>query len=133
LVAVTRLHLRSRRFILPFAWSAWRSYRQAVRAPCGLGANVRKTAGLAFWTLTAWSNTDAMMAYLNAPPHREAMPKLREWCDEASVAHWLQESEELPDWATAERRMAECGRLSRVNHPSADQRAGRLNFAQEAT
>jgi hypothetical protein len=56
------------------------------------------------------------------------MPKLLEWCDETAVAHWNQESAELPDWETAERRMAESGRLSKVNHPSAGQRAGRLDF-----
>jgi hypothetical protein len=32
------------------------------------------------------------------------------------------------DWNTAEKKMAESGRLSKVNHPSADQQAGRLDF-----
>ena len=56
------------------------------------------------------------------------MAKLLEWCDEASVVHWIQETAELPDWRTAEKRMAESGRLSKVNHPSTDQQAGRLDF-----
>ncbi len=131
LVAVTRLRLRSVRFLLPFFWYTRRAFRQATRAPGSLGAKLRKAEGLAFWTLTAWQDEAAMSAYRITPPHRQAMPGLLEWCDEASVAHWNQSSAELPDWKTAERRMAESGRLSKVNHPSPDQQAGRLDFTRE--
>ena len=63
--------------------------------------------------------------------HRDAMPKFLEWCDEAAVVHGNQESAELPDWEAAERRVAESGRLSKVNHPAADQQAGRLDFIRK--
>jgi hypothetical protein len=69
---------------------------------------------------------DERLPHHAAPSARNA--ELLEWCDEAAVAHWNQESAELPDWKTAERRMAESGRLSKVNHPSIDQQAGRLDF-----
>jgi hypothetical protein len=46
------------------------------------------------------------------------MPKLLEWCDEASVVHWHQDTAELPDWQEAHRRMMEEGRRSKVHHPS---------------
>ena len=128
LVAVTRLRVRSVRFLAPFGWLSWVSFRQAKRAHGNLGANVRKTDGLVFWTLTVWRDEAAMSAYRIAPPHLRAMPKLLEWCDEAAVVHWEQQSAELPDWRTAEKRMAESGRLSKVNHPSPDQQAGRLDF-----
>jgi hypothetical protein len=131
LVAVTRLRVRSYRFLLPFGWHAWRSFRQAKHATGGLGVKLRKANGLAFWTLTAWEDEAAMHAYRIAHPHRAAMPKLLEWCDEAAVAHWNQESAELPSWETAERHLAESGRLSKVNHPSVDQRAGRLDFMRK--
>jgi len=72
-----------------------------------------------------------MNAFRITLPHRDAMPKLLEWCDEAAVVHRNQESAELPDWETAVRRIAESGRLSKVNHPSADQRAGRLDFIRK--
>ena len=128
LIAVTRLRIRFPRFILPFAWYTWRSFKQSKRASGNLNAAVRKTDKLAFWTMTAWRDEAAMSAYRIAPPHLWAMPKLLEWCDEAAVVHWHQESGQLPDWKTAEMRMAESGRLSKVNHPSADQQAGRLDF-----
>jgi hypothetical protein len=46
------------------------------------------------------------------------MPHLLEWCDEASVAHWVQDGADPPSWQEAYRAMREKGRRSRVNHPS---------------
>ena len=131
LMAVTRLRIRSYRFLVPFLWQAWRSFRQAKQAASNLGAKLRRADGLAFWTLTAWQDEAAMHAYRSARPHRDAMPKLLEWCDEAAVAHWHQASAELPGWETAERRLVECGRVSHVNHPSVDQQDGRLDFMRK--
>jgi hypothetical protein len=81
--------------------------------------------------LTVWQDESAMNAFRITQPHRDAMPKLLEWCDEAAVVHWNQQSAEVPGWETAERRMAESGRLTKVNHPSADQPAGRLDFIRK--
>ena len=128
LVAVTRLRVRSWRFLPGFAWFTWRSLRQARRAAGNVGVVVRKAEGLAFWTLTIWLDEAAMRAFRDAQPHRDAMPRLLEWCDEASLAHWNQEASAAPDWKTAEGRLADVGRLSKVHHPSADQQAGRLDF-----
>jgi len=128
LIAVTRLRIRSIRFLVPFAWHTWRSFRQARHAPGSLGARLRKAEGFAFWTTTMWHDESAMNAYRITPPHRQAMPHLLEWCDEAAVVHWNQELPVWPDWETAERRMAQSGCPSKVNHPSNDQRAGRLDF-----
>jgi hypothetical protein len=63
LVAVTRLRIRSYRFLVPFAWQAWRSFRQAKQAAASLGVKVRTVDGLAYWTLTAWQDEAAMNAY----------------------------------------------------------------------
>ncbi len=131
LVSVTRLRVRAIRFVLPFAWQSWRSFWQARRAPGNIGVRLRKAEGLAFWTLSVWRDEEAMSDYRIAPPHRQAMPRLLEWCDEAAVVHWSQESGDLPDWEIAEQRLAESGHLSKVHHPSADQLAGRLNFIRE--
>ena len=111
-----------------FVWFTWRSVRQARRTAGNLGVAVRKAEGLAFWTVTVWQDEAAMRAFRDAQPHRDAMPRLLEWCDEASVAHWNQETPAVPDWTTAEERLADSGRLSKVHHPSTDQQAGRLDF-----
>ena len=125
-ISVTRLRLRSLRYLPPFLWHTLRSLLQAKRAPGNLSAKTRRAADGAFWTLTAWDAAAAMRAYRNSGAHKRAMPKLLEWCDEASIGHWEQEPAEPPDWREAHRRMVETGRLSKVNHPSARQKAGEM-------
>lgn len=125
-ISVTRLRLRSLRYLLPFVWHSFRSLRQAKRAPGNISAQAARLPDGAFWTLSSWDSAKSMSAYRNSGAHRRAMPKLLEWCDEASVGHWEQESSELPGWDEAHRRMVETGRLSKVNHPSARQKAGEM-------
>ena len=128
-VSVTRLRLRSARFLLPFLVFTDRSLRQARRAPGCRHARTRKTRGLTFWTLSAWDSEASMAAFRAAPPHREAMSRLAAWCDEASVAHWTEAAGGLPSWRHAEEELAACGRLSRVLHPSPAQAAGRIEIS----
>ena len=129
LVAVTRLRVRSFRYLLAFAYYAGRSRRQAERTSGCLGVRVRKTRGLAFWTLTFWDSEASMRRYMAQHPHRAAMPKLSRWCDEAAVAHWVHDSSEGPDWHYAEGYLSRHGRLSRVLHPSELQMKGIVSVA----
>ena len=103
-----------------------RSSRQAKSANGNLGVALVRDARLTFWTLTAWQDEPAMRAFMMAGIHRRAMPKLLDWCDEAAVAHWTQETTELPDAAEAHRRMVVEGRFSKVHQPSPDQQAKRI-------
>ncbi|MDP8923807.1 MAG: antibiotic biosynthesis monooxygenase [Chloroflexota bacterium] len=118
LISVTRLRLRSVRYLLPFYWHSLKSARQARRAPGFLGGQLAGERGKAYWTVTAWRDESAMRAYRNTDSHLKAMPKLLNWCDEASVVHWQQDGPELPDMNEALRRMVAEGRVSKVNHPS---------------
>jgi len=122
-VSVTRLRLRSLRFLPAFLWHAVASDWQARRTPGCLGVREMRDPDGSFWTVSAWENRDAMRAYIAAGAHRRAMPKLMEWCDEASIAHWEQAKAELPGWAEARRRIAEEGRPSKVRRPSPAQAA----------
>ncbi|WP_233581010.1 DUF3291 domain-containing protein [Acidipila sp. EB88] len=72
-----------------------------------------------FWTMTGWDSQESMRAFMTSGAHRKAMPRLMEWCDEASVAHWVQDEAALPEWTEADRRMRESGRASKVRQPSA--------------
>jgi hypothetical protein len=121
LIAVTRLRLRSSRYLVPFLWYAIRSQRQARRAEGNLGTDVRHAKG-AFWTLTVWRDRAAMRAYMLAGAHRVVMPRLQTWCDEASVADW--EHDAPPPWAEAETHLAQHGRVSAVKYPSPAHVAG---------
>ena len=119
LIALTRLHLRSARYLPQFYWHVVGSWLQARRASGCLGVRLLREADNTFWTSTGWQDDAAMKAFMLRGSHRSAMPKLKRWCDEASVAQWHQDRAELPDWIEAHRRMVQDGRPSRVNDPSA--------------
>ena len=125
-ISVTRLRIRSVRFLPHFLWLTILSLRQARRSSGHIHSTGLRDANMTFWTLSAWDNEASMRAFMLAGAHRRAMPKLLHWCDEASIAHWNEESTELPGWREAHARMVADGRLSKVNHPSPQQLAKKI-------
>jgi hypothetical protein len=118
-VSVTRLRLRSLRFLPGFAVHATRSNAQVRRASGFVAGSLLPDRRLAFWTLTVWDAEASMRAYMVSGAHRAAMPKLLLWCDEASVVHWTTPAPPaLPTWAEAARRMRAEGRPSKLRRPS---------------
>jgi hypothetical protein len=117
-VSLTRLRVRAWRYLPIFLVQAFRCAWQAKSASNCLSVLVLREAHLTFWTLTVWTDSSAMKSFMLSGIHRRTMPRLLEWCDEASVADWVQESPEPPSWEEAHRRMQHDGRRSRVNHPS---------------
>lgn len=118
LVSVTRLRLRKLRFLPGFAWLAVRSSVQAKRAEGNLQTLTIKDRGLTFWTITVWRDQEAMRAFRNSGDHKTAMPKLYEWCDEASYVHWEQESDTAPNLKNAYDLLVAEGVVSRLRYPS---------------
>lgn len=118
LIAVTRLRLRFRRYLPLFTFYTLLSTWQAKRAPGNLGVSLLIDANNAFWTRTAWQSEAAMHVFRNAASHGQAMPKLFDWCDEASAVHWIQETPDLPDWHEAHQRMVKEGFRGKLKHPS---------------
>jgi quinol monooxygenase YgiN len=118
LVSVTRLRVRLWRYLPAFLLHTFRAARQIRRAEGNLSFSLLNDARHTFWTLSVWHDEAAMRAFMLSGAHREAMPHFLEWCDEAALVHWTQESEEPPVWAEAHRRLRQQGRLSKVNHPS---------------
>jgi hypothetical protein len=121
LVSITRLRVRSLRYLPAFLLGSLRSAREAKNASGNLAVAVLSDAHLAFWTRTLWADERSMRAFMLAPAHRAVMPKLLRWCDEAAVTHWLQETLEAPSWPDVYRRLQQEGRTSKVDHPSAAQ------------
>jgi heme-degrading monooxygenase HmoA len=119
-VSITRLRIRSVRFLPGFALYALRTVAQVKRAGGFRGGSLMPDRSWTFWTMTAWESEAAMRAYMLAGAHKASMPKLLDWCDEASVVHWEQAETELPTWTEADRRMRASGRISKVRHPSAE-------------
>lgn len=123
-VSVTRLRLMSAWYFPAFLWHSLSSSQQAKRAEGNLGASVRRANG-AYWTLTIWRDVAAMRAFMLSGAHRNAMPHLVNWCDEAATTRfdWMDNS--LPSWSEAERQMATNGKTSPVKHPSPAHAAGK--------
>jgi hypothetical protein len=131
LVSVTRVRLRSIRFVLPFFVLSTRSQTQLRTAAGFLGGALLADRHWTFWTMSLWSDAAAMRAYILNGSHKTAMPKLLNWGDEASVVHWEQAEAVLPSWAQAEQRMRSEGRASKLRYPSP--RHAALGFAPPRT
>ena len=117
-ISITRLRVRSVRFLPGFLLYTWRSLRQ-VRGSSGLeGGRLLADRSWTFWTMTAWDSEASMRRFMTSGSHKQAMPRLLDWCDEASVVHWERAEASLPRWEEADRRMRESGRASKVRNPS---------------
>ena len=88
---------------------------------------------LALWSLgmvlarsCALTAVTAFLAPWVRRPEQTVRQQLREWCDEASVVHWCQESPQPPSWDEVHRHMQRDGRLSVVNHHSLAHRSYKI-------
>jgi len=128
LASVTRLRVRSVRYLPAFLWKTFLSQRQVMAAPGFLGGRLLVDASRTFWTLTVWEDERAMKAFRGSGVHGGVMPRLAEWCDEAAYAHWDPTEDSIPSWPDAYDQLVKQGRLSRVAHSSASHDA--RNFPQ---
>ncbi len=122
-VSVTRLRIRKWRYLPAFFYYTLLSAWQARRAEGNLGLSIHRDARQVYWTITVWRDEAAMREFRNHGAHLRAMPKLRDWCDEATYAHWQQESAARPDLITGYERLIAEGIVSKVKHPSAEHEA----------
>lgn len=118
LISITRLRVRRWWFLPQFFIEALRSAKQAAAAEGNLHAALLRDRHSTFWTSTSWTSEAAMKAFMHATPHGPAMRKLMDWCDEASLVHWTQDTGDLPSWEEAHRRLEHDGRASKVRYPS---------------
>jgi hypothetical protein len=136
-ISLTRLRIRSIRFLPFFLLHSLRSIRQIKRAPGFQTGALLTDKHWTFWTMTAWDSQESMRQFMLSGSHKAAMPHLIQWCDEAAVTHWTHPSPDtphpisatpdprpetvdptLPSWQEADRRMRESGRPSKIKHPS---------------
>jgi len=117
-VSITRLRLKSIFQLFPFLWYTYKSGRQLKRKSEFVKGKTLMDRKLTFWTMTLWKNEAEMRAYRNTEEHKRAMPKLQYWCDEASIVHWYQKTDNFPTWLEAHKRMQTEGRVSKIKNPS---------------
>jgi hypothetical protein len=125
-VSITRLRVRSWFYLPAFFVQSVRAIKQAREAEGNRSVAVLLDVKKTFWTRSVWASETAMRAYILAGVHRKVMGRLAQWCDEAAIVHWTQESMEPPMWEDAHRRLQQDGRASKVHEPSEDQRNYRI-------
>ena len=122
-VSVTRLRVRSWKFLPRFFFHAIRSAWQVRKVSGVQSATLLREDWRTYWTRTIWTDESALKKYMISGNHRVAMPALLSICDEASVGRWNQDDSMLPSWDEVHRRMQQEGRPSKVNYPTAAQKA----------
>jgi hypothetical protein len=118
-ISITRLRVRSWKFLAVFLFHALRSSWQVRKARGVQSATLLKEDWRTYWTRTIWTDEASMKKFMISGNHRLAMPKLLEICDEASVGRWNQDDAIAPNWDEVHRRMQHEGRPSKVSCPSA--------------
>ena len=119
LVSVTRLRLRSRFFLIPLAFrTEIIARRQLLRSRGFLGGKLLADKNRVFWTMTTWSDESSMRSFERSGIHKNAMPSLRRWCDEAAVTHWISNEKGIPNWMEAHRYLSKDPKMSPLDHPS---------------
>lgn len=124
-VSITRLRVRAWRYLPAFLWNALASQRQLKRSDGFIQGALSTAPGRVFWTASVWTDDAVMKRFRDTAAHKTAMPTLLDFCDEASLAHWVQDTDRLPDPAGMLERLHTAGRLSKVRHPSPGQQAGK--------
>jgi Domain of unknown function (DUF3291) len=104
-------------------WRTLAAQRQVARAPGFVGGRLLVDVHRTYWTLTVWESEAAMRAFRGSGAHARVMPRLVDWCDEASYAHWTPTDGSVPTWTEAYRHLVGEGKLTRVAHPSRDHEA----------
>ena len=117
-VSVTRLRIRSIRFMPQFLLRTLLAQRQTARAAGFVTGKLLVDRDRTYWTLTVWESEQAMKKFRGAGAHRKVMRKLPRWCNEAAYAHWITDSTDIPAWSDAYDRLVAEGKLSRVDHPA---------------
>jgi heme-degrading monooxygenase HmoA len=103
----SRLRLRSARHVPGFFRSALTVRRQVCRSPGAIGVSLlAQPLHKTFWTLSAWSDQDALDSFVRTEPHLGIMTRYHDRIADAEFAAWTASTGSLPE-----------ARASRAPHP----------------
>ena len=117
-IVITRFRLSDDRHRDYLFEAAVAVFAQATGSFGNLGTEVLPDANDVFWTRTAWSDRESVVAFMTTEPDRRAMGHISEWCNEATYVEWTQENSMFPEWRLAYDRLVEEGRVTPLPHPS---------------
>lgn len=105
----SRFQLGRRRDVLPFLLAALRIRRQMLGSPGAVGVSLiaRPFAGT-FYTLSAWSDREALDSAVAQQPHRDVMTRFRTRTEGSVFVFWRLGATHLPPrWDDARSRLDE--------------------------
>jgi len=117
IVSVTRMRIRSIRFVPLFYVHAQRVIAQIRQAEGLIAGAVKNDGDLVYWTISLWRDDNAINAFAASGAHRSAMPRLQDWCSEAAMVRWAHDEPSLPDWQEVVERLRTDGQTSKLRHP----------------
>ena len=117
-IVVTRLRLRDPALFDEFVGAAFAVLQQAQSSDGNLASDLLADADNVYWTSTAWRDRDAMNAFVGTEPHLSTMPRIDDWCDEATFVDWDQPSADLPGWQTRYERLVADGQVTKLSNGS---------------
>ncbi len=109
-VFVTRLQLRSLRYLPAFVRASVAIAAQAAESKGFLGGHLGFEMPRAFWTVTMWEGPVAMRAFRNVGAHGPVMRHTATWARAASNVGWEHRGRALPTWEDAHQRLVTDGR-----------------------
>jgi hypothetical protein len=118
-VSITRLRLRNLINLPAFIIANEASIRSIKNINGFISGKELVDKKLTFWTVTVWESDKAMKYFRNDEPHKKAMRKLSDWCDEGAYAHWLQEEAIIPAWDVLHKKLMTEGKITKLKKPSA--------------
>src|SRR5580698_67158 len=117
-ISVTRLRVRSVIYLPAFILANEASIRSIKKISGFISGKELIDKHLTFWTVTLWESDQAMKYFRNNDPHKSAMRKLPDWCDEGAYVHWLQEDEIIPEWNFLYKKLMVEGKVTKIKRPS---------------
>jgi hypothetical protein len=97
IVLGSRLELRAHRHVPGFLVAALRVRRQALRSAGAIGVSLRaEPARKTFWTLSAWTDREALDRFVTAMPHARVMRRYHDRMASSGFTTWQQPVGALP-------------------------------------
>jgi Domain of unknown function (DUF3291) len=125
-LAMTRLKLKSPRYLIPF-WLHTEQVVKQMRASEGfVTGKLMGTLNLSMWTMTLWTSEEALRAFYLSGAHQNVMGKLSEWSSEAVAGHLAVETHQLPSWFEVRTTLCKIGCFAKLAEPSIDHNNGAI-------
>lgn len=112
-VMASRLEVSSYRVVPGFFLAALRVHRQVRRSDGAIGVSlIARPLRRTFFTLSTWTDRDAVSAMVGTEPHRSVMTAFHGHTSDARFVFWEARSGVRPDWDDALARLDNAGRAS---------------------